>query len=129
MSWRIKRSWVRLMLALAIVMATAGCGSKSSKNPTQPIVPVVLRWTVQITGASSNGVWGSSANDIFAVGVSGTIRHYNGTAWASMASGTSQYLAGVWGSAANNVFAVGDGGTILKYNGTAWGAQNSGVTR
>lgn len=34
-------------------------------------------WTVELTNAPANlgGVWGSSANDVYAVGDSGTILH------------------------------------------------------
>ena len=74
------------------------------------------------------GVWGSAWNDVFAVGTGGTILHYNGAVWNTMASGTTDHLVGVWGSAWNDVFAVGTGGTILHYNGVAWGAMVSGTT-
>ena len=67
------------------------------------------------------GVWGSSDNDVWAVGMFGTILHYNGTAWSTvMTSGTANYLYGVWGSSDNDVWAVGMFGTILHYDGTAW---------
>ena len=39
-----------------------------------------------------DGVWGSSATDVFAVGDSGTILHYNGSAWSAMSSGTTNEL-------------------------------------
>ena len=74
------------------------------------------------------GVWGSSATDVFAVGDSGTILHYDGSAWSAMSSGTTNDLAGVWGSSATDVFAVGAGGTILHYDGSAWSAMSSGTT-
>ncbi|MFQ5826374.1 MAG: PKD domain-containing protein, partial [Dehalococcoidia bacterium] len=61
------------------------------------------------------GVWGSSATDVFAVGIGGTIVHYNGTSWSAMSSGTTDLLWGVWGSSATDVFAVGIGGIILHY--------------
>jgi len=73
-------------------------------------------------------VWGSSTNDVFAVGKSGAILHYNGTAWSPMNSGISKDLWGVWGLSPSDVFAVGDGGTILHYNGKAWSPMVSGTT-
>lgn len=73
-------------------------------------------------------VWGSSSNDVFAVGANGTILHYNGTDWSSMSSDTTNNLNGVWGSSGQYVFAVGDKGTILHYNGTDWSAMTSGTT-
>ena len=71
--------------------------------------------------------WGSDANNVWAVGDSGTILKWNGTAWAAQVSGTTRYLTGIWGSDANNVWAVSRTGTILKWNGTAWAAQESGT--
>ena len=69
-------------------------------------------------------IWGTSANDIFAVGGDGAIIHYDGAAWHTMestrenVSGSS--LRGVWGSSSSNVYAVGYHGVILEYNGNAW---------
>ena len=81
------------------------------------------------------GIWGSGANNVFAVGgwshmweSGGMIKHYNGSTWTEMASGTTAWLTGIWGSAANDVFAVGKSGTILHYNGSAWTAMASGTT-
>jgi len=45
-----------------------------------------------LTSNSTNnlyGVWGSSSSDIFAVGVSGTTLHYDGSAWSTQTSGTT----------------------------------------
>ena len=70
-------------------------------------------------------LWGSSANDIFAVGE--TTLHSDGTAWTAMAPDTSQWLNAVWGSSANDVFAVGENGTIIHYDGAHWTAMESGV--
>ena len=43
-------------------------------------------------GNKFNGVWGSSATDVFTVGDYGTIYHYNGTIWTPMDSGTTTNL-------------------------------------
>ena len=50
------------------------------------------------TGNSLLQVWGGSGSDVFAVGHSGTILHYNGASWSIMDSGTSNWLSGIWGS-------------------------------
>jgi PKD repeat protein len=60
--------------------------------------------------------WGSSGSDVFAVGLFGTILHYDGATWSAMSSGTAKYLLGVWGSSGSDVFAVGWEGTILHYS-------------
>jgi photosystem II stability/assembly factor-like uncharacterized protein len=61
------------------------------------------------------GVWGSSPSNVFAVGDSGAMLHYDGSAWSAMSSGTTTDLYGIWGSSPSNVFAVGDSGAILHY--------------
>ncbi len=63
-------------------------------------------------------MWGNSSSDVFAVGDSGTILHYDGSSWSGMTSATTDYLEAVWGSSATNVFAVGHYGMILHYNDT-----------
>jgi hypothetical protein len=65
-------------------------------------------------------IWGSAANDVFAVGDNGAIYHFNGTGWSTMTSGTTQTLFDVWGPAANDVYAVGEGATVIHYDGSNW---------
>lgn len=73
-------------------------------------------------------VWGPAAGDVWAVGGAGTIRHWNGTAWATVPSPTRQTLRGVWASSASDAWAVGRGGVILHWDGTAWTPVASGTT-
>jgi hypothetical protein len=82
------------------------------------------------SGISVNiyGVWGTSSMNVIAVGDSGNIRQYNGSAWSAMTSGTTKRLRDVWGTEANNVIVVGEDGTIRKYNGTSWGSMTSNTT-
>jgi hypothetical protein len=72
-------------------------------------------------------VWGSGNNDVFAVGGSATILHYNGANWTPMTWGGNFGFEGVWGSSGSDVYAVGgfDGfglalGIILHYDGNCW---------
>ena len=50
----------------------------------------------QVPGFHLNGIWGSAANDVYTVGATGSILHWNGTAWSLMASpdqpGTLRHL-------------------------------------
>jgi hypothetical protein len=87
-------------------------------------------WTPMVSGTTNNlsSVWGSSGTDVFAVGGTGTILHYDGSTWSPMTSGTTNNLSSVWGSSGTDVFAVGNFGTILHYNGSAWSAMISGTT-
>ena len=78
-----------------------------------------------------SSVWASSATDVFACGfevkelndgtfeVKGTVRHFDGSAWARMPLPTDRLLQEIWGTSAADVFAVGDG-VVLHYDGTAW---------
>ena len=68
------------------------------------------------TGDDLKGVWGTSTSDIFTVGGSGRILHYDGSEWSEMSSGTANILYDVWGTSAFDVFAVGENGTILHYS-------------
>ena len=73
-------------------------------------------------------VWAAAADDVFVVGLTGKIAHYDGSSWSSMVSGTTNNLFGVWGLNGHNVFAVGDGGLILRYNGVTWTSMTSPTT-
>jgi photosystem II stability/assembly factor-like uncharacterized protein len=61
-----------------------------------------------VNGASLKGLWGSSDSNIFAVGASGRIMRYNGSAWSVQTTPRTETLRGVWGSSATDVWAVGD---------------------
>ncbi len=65
-------------------------------------------------------VWGSSADDVWAVGRRGTIRRFRtgDTRWQVVESPTTETLHRVWGSGPNDVWMVGDNGTILHFDGT-----------
>jgi hypothetical protein len=76
------------------------------------------------------GIWGTSSSDVFAVGISGTIFHYNGQKWMiiQMGSGPLDTFNDLWGSSSTNVFAVGAKGKILHYDGNKWTTMNSGTS-
>src|SRR6185369_9745394 len=50
------------------------------------------------TSQHLQGVWGASPGDVYAVGISGTILHFDGTIWSQVASATSSDLYALWGS-------------------------------
>lgn len=77
---------------------------------------------------SFSGIDGTSGTDLFAVGSSGLIQHFDGVTWRTMASGTSSALTSVFTLNASNSYAVGTGGVILHFNGTAWSQVPSGTT-
>jgi len=67
-------------------------------------------------------VWGFADDDVYAVGRSGTILHFDGQAWTLMDCPVDFTLRGVWGSAPDDIFAVSRGydGEILHYDGQVW---------
>jgi len=69
------------------------------------------------TSSDLRGVWGSSKNDVFAVGDSGVIQHYDGIEWTTLNSGVGDDIFGVWGTGPDNVYAVTAAGAILHYDG------------
>ncbi len=72
----------------------------------------------QLTGNDLQDVWAVSPTDVWAVGGGGTALHWDGTAWSSVATGTTAGLVSVHGTAHNDVWAVG--GTVLHWNGIGW---------
>jgi hypothetical protein len=66
------------------------------------------------------GVWGSAPNDVFVAGDSGSVLHWNGSAWRKMSTGTREGLRRVWGTSGSNVYVSGEHGTLLHYDGAAW---------
>jgi hypothetical protein len=83
-----------------------------------------LEWTAVDSQANVvlDAIWGSSANDVWTVGSSGTVRHItqNDYRWEPVTVPTTQNLHAVWGTGPNDVWMVGDAGTILHYDGTSF---------
>jgi hypothetical protein len=86
-------------------------------------------WTEMTSGTTAglNAIWGVDGSNIYAVGDSGTIIHYDGSSWSSMSSGTTAGLNAIWGADNNNIYAAGDSGTVIRYNGSSWTAMSSGT--
>jgi len=51
-------------------------------------------------------IWGTSSSDLFVVGDSGSLAHYDGS-WIKVNTGTRVNLQDVWGTDANHVWATG----------------------
>lgn len=89
-------------------------------------------------GTTFYGVWGTGADDVWAVGGSlagvgdpGVIVHWDGLTWSRDPDegGQRAPLFKVWGSGPDDVVAVGEEGTILRWNGTRWLAADSGINQ
>jgi hypothetical protein len=76
------------------------------------------------------GVWGTHADDAWAVGTTGTIVHFGAAGeprWEPQAPVVAVNLHGIWGSAKDDVWVVGDRGRVLHYDGTQWELAESGL--
>lgn len=87
-------------------------------------------WNSMNSGTTNDlkSVWGTAATDIYAVGESGTIRHFDGATWKASPSGITNNLNCIWGNSADDIFATGDSGTMLHYDGSSWNSMTSGTT-
>jgi hypothetical protein len=77
-------------------------------------------------------VHGTAANDVWITGSSGTILHWNGSAFEHPASPVAHTLGGVWAASASDAWITSYGGQLLRWNGTAWSlvtAPGSGELR
>jgi len=77
------------------------------------------------TVASLYGVWGSSQSDIWTVGDTGTILHYDGKNWTDRSLATAVDLRDIDGTGKNDVWAVGTDGSIFHFDGASWSAPNT----
>jgi hypothetical protein len=92
---------------------------------------VILHWdgmswtTVSPTPATEqlDAIWGSAADDVWAVGFGGRAVHWDGMNWTSFSAG-NQRLTSIFGFSATDIWAVGNSGTIEHFNG-AWSAVTS----
>lgn len=78
------------------------------------------RWSAMDSGVDSAlyGVWGSRADNVFAVGDEGMVVHWNGAEWRVLdvpPAVASLELVDVWGVDDNVVFMVSDGPTLVRY--------------
>lgn len=91
----------------------------------------VVSWCMVSTPANPfhalTSVWGASRNDVWAVGVGGTILHWGGAEWVSVPTDYKEVFYKVWGSAANDVWVVSHTGLVLHGDGFVSGAADGGV--
>lgn len=92
------------------------------------------QWCTETAPVSSplpllHGVFAIAANNVFAVGSSGTILHRDSSAWSVQPSGTGLNLLSVWAASASDVWVGAEAPpsgtnvppqTLFHFNGTAW---------
>ena len=72
------------------------------------------------SGGELYAMWGSSIEDMWAVGDKGQILKrypYQATPWQLLTAPTTASLYGIWGTGSQDLWAVGDAGTILRIDG------------
>jgi hypothetical protein len=112
------------MMAAAIAGGLVGCKKvpelgTSGKSGTVTAASSASPVNKALT-ASYAAVWGSASDDVWAVGASGAIGHYDGHTWTAKQSPTAKNLSAIGGSGRADIWAVGDEGTTLHFDGTAW---------
>lgn len=64
------------------------------------------------------GIWGSAADDIYAVGRNGNLAHSTGDGtWTDQNTDTSANLTGIWGSAADDIYVSVNANVVLHSTG------------
>lgn len=89
--------------------------------PVDPWLVYALR------GNDLYALWGAAPDDVFAVGDTGTIQHFDGEKWALMDCPVVADLRDVWGTSGTDVYAVGWESTILHYDGEKWSEMSVNV--
>jgi hypothetical protein len=123
-------------IACAVSLCGAACGRSAA--PARPAVDAAApeAWTTGIcgagdgwcwgfprpTGAKLNRLWGTSAEDVWAVGEGGTIIHFDGARWAQVPSGTTDALVAIGGRGPGDAWAIGSRRTVLRLSGSTWRA-------
>ena len=78
-----------------------------------------------IDACVGDGIWASSPDDIYFVGLEGSIVHYDGKDFEKLESGTDIHLRGIWGLDKEHMWVVGttnnwERGIILRKNKEKW---------
>lgn len=79
------------------------------------------------TRALLYAAWGDRASNVYAVGSGGTLLHFDGSTWQSIATDTRQSLLDIWGSGPQDIYVVGSGGLVLHFDGKTWARVETGT--
>jgi photosystem II stability/assembly factor-like uncharacterized protein len=108
----------------------------TAKVPDLPVSPdgpppLQLTWKPMTSGTTKalRAVWGSGPTDVFAVGASGTVLHFNGSSWTPMTAPNTWVFYAVTGNGPKEVVAAGYGGVVNTYDGSKWSDLPTGMTK
>lgn len=116
----------KIMPLLLILLLTGACGESSDPvNPGPSSDSSADHWVLersQQTQSDLLSTWGTAPDDVWAIGVTGALLHYDGDGWQLQDPWDRNVvnLWQVWGLADDAVWAVGDHGTVLHYDGRIW---------
>jgi len=90
-------------------------------------------WSTTTVGTHAlRDIWGASSNDIWAVGDSGSVYHYNGNKWTNKSLPEDQFakhfqtnLNGVWLGGLSPVYVAGQNGWVYTYDSGSWNAEQT----
>jgi hypothetical protein len=117
---------MKKLLGLALALASLSAFGCARDAKPASCLPCAFE-TAAHTGKLLHRAWGANDHDVWAVGLAGTIAHYDGATWRTVESGTKSTLFGVWGSSEKDVWAVGGNDTVLHFDGAKWTASQTGT--
>lgn len=96
--------------------------SKAGYSTEQTYPATVLGLSLQTSPSAQdwNAIHAVTSSDVWAVGDTGVIAHYNGTAWSAVTSPTAANLVGVSCLTTSDCTAITTAGQFIHWNGTAW---------
>jgi hypothetical protein len=123
----------------AVSMVLSGCSSPAPVRDAGPDGPgdaAAASWHTVLQGLKPAllCVWGTSAEDVFAVGGSRgngqptAAFHYDGHAWKDLAPGGTETFWWTHGTSGTDVWMVGESGRIAHWDGAAFAEHTSGTT-
>lgn len=82
----------------------------------------------QVSDYPINGMTWINEYEAFAVGATGSIRHYHNESWQLAESPTVEDLYSITAASPSSILAVGNNGTVIYYDGNSWTELISPVT-
>jgi hypothetical protein len=79
--------------------------------------PGPITWENPIHPGVWRGIWGTSPDNIYAVGSGGDIRHFQNGQWNREVSNTQYNIEDVWGSGPTDIYAAVDANIVLRSTG------------